>query len=218
MKERKWKNGHWWFEYPPNPLTGEIDLRTNNRKWFMKNFQITDKETGEKYWISRSVAVAMFAFRSDPNEMFSEDYQVLAVKRGKGCPNEVGKWCCPCGYLDWGENLYDAVKREIFEETGYTYKNRWEPALFKVCHSRDINDQNISFEFCDFNCFNEDETYIPQIENRGGEENEVDEIKWIYVSDVKDYEWAFNHKNIIETALKAMKQRVGISESFILNQ
>ena len=31
---------------------------------------------------------------------------------------EGGKWCFPCGYLDWDETLEEAASRELYEETG----------------------------------------------------------------------------------------------------
>jgi 8-oxo-dGTP diphosphatase len=29
-----------------------------------------------------------------------------------------GMWCIPCGYVEWDEDVCDAVKREFLEETG----------------------------------------------------------------------------------------------------
>ncbi len=29
-----------------------------------------------------------------------------------------GEWCIPCGYLEWGEEITSAAKREFREETG----------------------------------------------------------------------------------------------------
>jgi 8-oxo-dGTP pyrophosphatase MutT (NUDIX family) len=31
----------------------------------------------------------------------------------------------------------------------------------------------------------------------GGEENEVDEIKWIPLDEINNYEWAFSHADLI---------------------
>lgn len=29
-----------------------------------------------------------------------------------------GKWCIPCGYVEWNEEVYEAARREFVEETG----------------------------------------------------------------------------------------------------
>ena len=29
-----------------------------------------------------------------------------------------GRWCIPCGHVDWGEDIRDAARREMKEETG----------------------------------------------------------------------------------------------------
>lgn len=42
---------------------------------------------------------------------------VLMGERGEAVDHS-GKWCMPCGYLDWDETLDEAVVREVFEETG----------------------------------------------------------------------------------------------------
>lgn len=65
----------------------------------MKNFQVTSKEDNQKYWISRSCAVAMFLFSRDK----FGNLCVLANKRGTGTPDFQGYWNCPCGYIDFDE-------------------------------------------------------------------------------------------------------------------
>ena len=45
------------------------------------------------------------------------DEQVLLGLRGKS-RIMPGKWCLPCGHIEWGESYFDAAKREVFEETG----------------------------------------------------------------------------------------------------
>ena len=40
---------------------------------------------------------------------------------------------------------------------------------------------------------------IPQyVTKEGGEENEVDSVKWIPIDDIDNYKWAFNHRTTIE--------------------
>jgi 8-oxo-dGTP diphosphatase len=41
------------------------------------------------------------------------DGRLLLIRRG-----DSGKWALPGGTLEWGENLRDAITREVFEETG----------------------------------------------------------------------------------------------------
>lgn len=69
---------------------------------------------GRKVWLSRAAAVVATILVEDD----SGTWYVPMVKRGKGVPDEVGKWVMPCGYLDWNETLAEACIREVFEETG----------------------------------------------------------------------------------------------------
>ena len=36
------------------------------------------------------------------------------------------------------------------------------------------------------------------VKREGGEENEVDSIKWIPLDDIDNYKWAFNHRITVE--------------------
>ena len=42
--------------------------------------------------------------------------QVLLGRRSRG--GYEGHWCIPCGYVEWGEDIQDAARREFLEETG----------------------------------------------------------------------------------------------------
>lgn len=44
-----------------------------------------------------------------------EKRQLLMVKR---TGTYAGKWCIPCGYVEWGEDIRAAAHRELVEETG----------------------------------------------------------------------------------------------------
>jgi ADP-ribose pyrophosphatase YjhB (NUDIX family) len=44
-----------------------------------------------------------------------EDQQILMVRRSG---SYAGSWCIPCGYVEWDEDVRQAAKREIREETG----------------------------------------------------------------------------------------------------
>jgi ADP-ribose pyrophosphatase YjhB (NUDIX family) len=45
-----------------------------------------------------------------------EDGQLLMVQRRYG--NGAGSWCIPCGHVGWDEDVRDAARRELEEETG----------------------------------------------------------------------------------------------------
>lgn len=82
---------------------------------------VTIQDTGNKTWLSRSCAVV---------GLIEIDNKFLMVKRGPKCPDEVGKWVLPCGYLDWDENLSEGMYRETYEETGINLPNVRKHALF----------------------------------------------------------------------------------------
>lgn len=58
--------------------------------------------------------------------------KILLGRRAAGstCP---GLWCIPCGYVEYDEDVHDAVRREVLEETGlkveiervYTVRSNW---------------------------------------------------------------------------------------------
>ncbi len=41
---------------------------------------------------------------------------VLLGRRARGA--YAGRWCIPCGYVEWDEDVRDAAQRELREETG----------------------------------------------------------------------------------------------------
>lgn len=71
--------------------------------------------TGREVYLSRaSSVVAQVCVYA----MTQAKWYILLVKRGEACPDFQGDWCLPCGYLDWDETLYQAMIREVYEETG----------------------------------------------------------------------------------------------------
>ncbi|MFA5397907.1 MAG: NUDIX domain-containing protein, partial [Methanogenium sp.] len=111
----------------------------------MKNFEFEWK--GNKYWYSRSIAVVGLITLSDKEW----NWYILANKRGKNTPDYQGCWCLPCGYLDFGETCEEALKREVFEETGYKIKNLNEIKLLGI--DSEVNDprQNVTIRYSYFN-------------------------------------------------------------------
>ena len=162
----------------------------------MKNFSIIDNRTGQEYWISRSVAVVTFVFGYDKD---NNEY-ILVEQRGKGTPDPefVNKWCLPCGYVDFDETIEEAATREVYEETGVEINpNDWDLISVNSNPNSDKR-QNITFRLC---------SYIRGIEDivlsfENSELDEVSKIKWISTKEINSYEWAFNHKELINNYLK----------------
>ena len=53
-----------------------------------------------------TVGVAVIVFEND---------QLLLVRR---LGSDEGKWCIPCGHVEWDEDIRDEARRECREETG----------------------------------------------------------------------------------------------------
>lgn len=155
-----------------------------------KNFPVT--VDGKEYWISRSCAVCGILIVMDHDG----DWAILANKRGPGCPDNVGKWNVPCGYIDFDETGTEAISREFFEETGVGI----EPSmfcLFGVEYSVSGR-QNITHRYCAIADYPNSIDDFPIGKGTGGEENEVDEVRFIKYRDIAKYDWAFGHEDLIK--------------------
>lgn len=161
----------------------------------MKNYPVINPETGKEDWVSRSCAVVGFIYKVDEKG----DFYLLASKRGKGCPDFVGKWNVPCGYLDYDENAMQAVSREIHEEVGLNIPHyMW--TLWFVNTSPASEKQTVSFRFVVE--YNED---YGNLTNEYCEPEEVEDIQWINFNDFNKIEWAFNQKEVVRQFIFLIK-------------
>ena len=110
-------------------------------------------------------------------------------------------------YVDFDETLEEACAREVLEECGFIIDiNKLK--FIKINSSPDEEHQNISVHYVYF--ADKDENYKIN-RAKGGEKNEVADIKWIKVGKLENnnlyvdiynimtYDWAFDHdKRIIE--------------------
>lgn len=147
---------------------------------------------GETLWSGRYVAVSCVILAHEVvND--NECWFVLANKRGSGTPDDQGKWNMPCGYLDGGESATAACARETAEECGVYIASR----LFKLINvetaPEKCNKGNVSLRHL---CILSKRADILN-KLKGGETNEVDDVKWIPIEDIDKYEWAFNHKTTL---------------------
>lgn len=142
-------------------------------------------------WFSRSVASAIFVYCKDSNG----DWYVLASERGEDAADFRGFWNCCCGYLDYNETTKQCALRELYEETG-VYLDEESINFIGYEDSVEANRQNITFRFAAFidNAVIDDFTFS----KKNNEGKEVGEIKWIKLSDVDNYIWAFGHDKRIK--------------------
>lgn len=180
-----------------------------------KNFKVKD-ETGKEFWISRSLAVCVIPVVIDKK---TDKMYILASKRGSGCPDNVGKWNLTCGYLDYDEVLVEAAARELYEELGAIV----EP---KDLSFWGINDaivpgdekQNVTVRFwiaLDYEQVSQgllNGGLNNKTEERGGEANEVDEIRLFDAQGIDQVEWAFNHNQVIYEFIETLIALRGIEK------
>lgn len=157
---------------------------------------------GRIIWLSRACAVSTTVccyLKGKPH--------ILLAKRGEGCPDAIGKWNLPSGYLDWNETLTEAAEREVYEETGVnliTIAAKEQNVIASHMHQpwqvksqvskRNFSKQNISNHF--YFIFSADQAPATTTEN--GEENEIAEVQWVEQSQLGQFEFAFLHNKVIE--------------------
>lgn len=151
---------------------------------------------GRQLWDGRYCCVVGIVIYYDKA---TRTHYILANKRGPGCPNEIGKWNMPCGFLDAGSGE-ENIAREVLEETGVCIN----PIMFKEHGHGDLaTSRNVTFRYVALVPFKYDLALPSQL--KGGEENEVSEIAWISEYDIDKYDWAFEHEHIIEDIIGNLK-------------
>jgi 8-oxo-dGTP pyrophosphatase MutT (NUDIX family) len=155
---------------------------------------------GRKLYHSRSVAVVgVFGM------YIGASLNVIIEKRGTAPGlDKQGLWCLPCGYLDWGESGPEAIRRELWEEVGIDLMD-----YLTVCHSPnytqqpwhvktepDENRQNVTLRY---GAVWSDLHQIPVLKpnNACDHPNEVADAKWMPISDITKYQFAFNHDKVL---------------------
>ena len=153
----------------------------------LRNFPFFHR--GKQFWYSRSVATTVGVFCKDSEG----EWRVLANKRGRGTPDFQGFWNITCGYLEHDVTGEENCQKEIFEETGVFVPI--ELIKFRsVKTDPSENKQNVSLRYSAFLNGVCDDYETTDIHS---EKDEVADIRWIPLSDVSNYEWAFGHEDLI---------------------
>jgi len=171
-----------------------------------ENELITKDNIGDReFFHPRSVAIVATIIIITKKNTY-----VLMGQRGTGTPDFQGYWNMPCGYLDWNESATEAVYRELYEETGLDLPELLENSKvikkdleqpWYTNHLPDSNRQNVTLRF---GAIVESDT-LPFLTNVNCEPDEVSDLRWMKLDEVKDLECAFNHHGILEEYVKTWR-------------
>lgn len=144
-------------------------------------------------WHSRSVAVVGVVFLRVTGE--SHPY-VLLTKRSDTMMDEPGKWCLPCGYLDWDETIEQATIREICEETSLNLldiKNLMRFPMVRITDDPKKERQNISI----VSAYTAEVETLPLIKIT----EETSRVEWVknIRSHLEDKTYAFGHYDLLRS-------------------
>jgi len=151
------------------------------------------KKDERTIWLSRSVAIVAHVW-------FLVDgiYYVLLGKRGPH-GDKPGLINIPCGYLDYNENLKQAMFREVWEETAldlskYDSKKMldYTKQPWHVYSEPDENRQNVAMHMAIIIA----DDKLPKVSIKNCEVGESLEAFWKPYSEalsIPEKDWAFNH-------------------------
>lgn len=173
---------------------------------------VDNKKLYKNVWVSRAPAVVgiIFAFGLDGGA------RVLIIKRSENMQDEPLKYGAPSGYLDWNESGYEAVTREVYEETSMylpyfnnflIFDNKKQPYYVQTEPDKDKH-QNVSLSYIfAFDFMGHEEFFPKEIEKFTC--NETAKVEWMKLTDLynSDKEWAFHHDKRIMDALNYFKSQ-----------
>ena len=146
---------------------------------------------------SRSIAILAIIVARDASGRF----HVLAGERGPAV-DQSDRWCLVCGYLDWDEDLRDALRREVWEEAGL------DLAALEAAGAATIPDQPL-FLRSDPASHRQNLTAhfpveihadaLPAPSAANAEPGEVQQVAWLELSApvVSARPWAFQHEELL---------------------
>lgn len=138
--------------------------------------------------------------------LFNENYEVLLLKRSTWETSNPGVWVLPGGHVDPGEDHLTAAKRELIEETGYSVYCE----DIKVENVGSYDDDKCHIEYFQATINQKDQTPNLQWE-------EVRDVKWVPVDELKNYEMVFNMKeNLMNILNLPIEEKTEIKKSDIV--
>lgn len=128
--------------------------------------------------------------------VFNNNHQVLIDNRKeKKLESADGKWELPGGKIEFGESPEEAVKREVYEETGYNVevKQIVPYSNVSVWEYQNCIQHTIVFSYI---CKLKDEKHI-NIKDKG-----INEYRWINYDELNSFDFLPGAKEAIESAIK----------------
>ena len=159
----------------------------------------TDGANGENKWVCCGKPKTVFSGRFCAVSGFvyaivDGKYCILTNLRGPGTPDYQGCWNAVCGFLERFENSKEGIAREMLEECGFQIDLDDLKVIHVETEPEECNNGNVTIRHTAFLG-----KIIPHyVTKEGGEENEVDSVKWIPLDDIDNYKWAFNHRKTVE--------------------
>jgi len=163
-------------------LPENVDQLVTNKSKNEEVYKCTGKP--KTVFSGRFCAVSGFVYA-----IVNGKYSILANLRGPGTPDYQGCWNAVCGFLERYENSKEGIAREMLEECGFQIDTDDLKVVHVETEPEECNNGNVTIRHTAFLG-----KIIPHyVKKEGGEENEVDSVKWIPVDEFDNYKWAFNH-------------------------
>ncbi len=189
-------------------MTDKPKFNNTPNDHFQMRYATQQGTTRLDYWLSRSVAVVGAVVAMHP----ISGMNILVTKRTMQMRDEAGKHGIPCGYLDWDESCFEAMTREVYEETSLYLPDYKEFLLGSNDKPVGIHDQptrdkrqNVSLIYLSVYDFHEKMDAFPlHVEKYSDKETEL--VKWMPLSEFygrydMEYEWAFRHNETIKEVM-----------------
>ena len=97
----------------------------------------------------------------------------------------INKWCLPGGHIDKYESAKNAVIREVKEETGLDFHPKFHNYFDEIIPDKDIHAVVLVFTGISGGILVKDNS-------------EVSDAKWVLLDDALNYEFAFQHDDILK--------------------